>query len=1298
MLREMSVERTMKQVTTLKSGRSTLKTAFKISAIVMVLLALSAGGAYLWLIRHAEDLVRQFLLEESNGAIDLRTARISYHFRTHRLTLTDNTFLTRKERDKSYTITARKIECAMGPIFRIVRERRLIIDSILIEDPFIGIQRNLPASRRKISLPEELGRIYQLLERSLKNLSIQTFQLTHGSFRLDHSRDSIAPVEISGINLRLEGLRIPEGADRNRFMHSDRLLVETDRQSIQLPDGRHALSFRKFRLDTRDSMISLDSCRLTDRRDANSTGRFDLSFDTLLFRNLDLARLARENILKADSLACLRPDIRLSFGITSRTETATPAGRRKLQESVEQAVRQMTGHLDIGHIGVKQARIDITTTRNGRKSRYLSSGSDFTIDELVIPPQAPLKIGRFDFEIRNYTGYSSDSLFAIRFDSVQLRDRTVSLGRFTVRSTAKNSGSAWKEIRMKAFELKGVYWPALIFDNRVQALTATLVEPAIRLEANAAESGRKKNKGAFYAALNGFRKVLEMDSLLIRNGSVSVRTDNGASLDLNGFHSGVDIRAFLSSSNPTDLIGSLNGFSFSDGMLFNGVERITLQEGRYNRARQQLTLQEASFRDLIDPLVITAGGLVLDNPERTPDNRFKASTVAWSKADIRMDRTRKRPRNGDRNKPLLIGWQTTRGNNTTLDISTGETGMTTTVDRLQTGSVDIGAEGRPEIRDIALEGRDLRLELSRSRSRIGRYALEDGQWSKLEDIDLYFPVGDRRIQALVPRLMLKADLGSFLAEKPVVDSMRLEDPMFRFERMTGTAPKAGKSIPDLRVGNLDIVRAVLPRESVRIGDDLKLSGSIPHWGFRELSVHEGQLSIQMLQIGWDSLRAEKGPSVIAALNAGGRTAVLTDLRIKPATADSTTRWSGLLRRFDASKVSINNRTAAPDGSGSTSVYLENFGLGALNLGSDTRMDALSIARNQPALSLRAGLLRRSGGATNLEVTGLEWQQALRKLQWSGLSMIPLLDKYAFTKTLREQRDHITLRTSAGKADQVDLAAYLQDGTLRIRHLSTEDAELSFFRDRTLPPTTGIIKPLPAGLLRRISTPFAIDSLSIRNSVIAYEEINDRTGKTGFVQLKRTEGLIINLRNTDISPADSLSVSLRTRLMDTASLTIEYRESYIDTLHGFGLSLGIGRFSMPALNPILEPIASARIRRGRLDTVVMQATGNEYRAYGQMKMYYRDLNVQFLNRNDYERKTILTRLANFAANTILRKANLKRSGFIYAERLREKGFPNYWIRITLNGILTNAGIRSSSRQERRLRRSLKAGREPSPMLK
>jgi hypothetical protein len=1277
-----------------------LKVAFKISAAILILLALTAGGTYLWFLRHAEELVRQFLLEESNGAIDLRTQKVSYRFKTHRLILSGNSFVTRPEQDPSYTIRARQIECSMGSIYQIISEGRLIVDSILVDEPFIGIERTSPIKRRSISLPEEIGRIYQLMDKSLKNLSIEAFQIKNGNFRLDNAFDSIGPIDINGITLRLEGLRKQDGTDQQRFLLSDRLWVRTGRQSIQLPNGIHQLSFRSFLLDTREKIIVLDSCRLKDLRTRGEGGHLDLGFDTLQFRDLDLSLLARQNLLKADSTRCINPDINISFETRNQPATSTAAGRKKLQQNIESSVRRMTGHLEMNHIQVTNASINLTLTRNGKKSRYQSSGSDFTIDECSIPPvdSGSLRIARFDFEIRNYTGYSADSMYAIRFDSIQLRDKTLVLNRFSVRATSRNREADWREITMKAFELKNIFWPALLFEDRIQANTASLVEPSISLQTGGQDGARRKNKGAFFLALNGFRKNLTMDSLLIRNGSVTLQTDNGATLAMNGFHSGVDVNAFLSSNNPNDLIGSLNGFSFNDGVLANGDERIALGTGSYSRKLHQLTLGEAAYRNLLDPLLISAKGLVLGYPERTADNRFKARSVSWEEADIRMDRSQKLIKQSTRSTPLLFGWEETRGKQTTLDIVSGETSILTTVDRLRTGPVSITSEGKPDINDISLDGRNLRMELSRSRSRIGRYTLEDGRWSILRDIELYFPVGDRRIQTTVPKLMLKADLGSFLAEKPEVDSLRLEDPVFRFERMAGSSSRAVKKIPDLHVKNLEIIRAVLPKDPVRLGDDLKVSGRIPQWRFHDLMVRKGIMTIDMINIGWDSLRAEKGTAIISANNPGGRTTILTDISIDPPTPDRPTRWSAFLRRFDAAALSIIHRSTPENSATQSRTGMDRLSVTSLQMGSEVPMDAVSIARDQAALSLQIGHIMRSNITSEMEAKGIEWQQTSRKLRWASFSLTPTLDKYGFTKTLRTQQDHISLTSGPGIADHPDLAAFLKEGILRIRHLSAEEADLSFFRDRTLPPMTGIIKPLPAGLLRRLKAPFVIDSLTIRNSIISYEEINDRTGKTGFVQLKKTNGLLLNVRNTDISAGDSLSVTLRTRLMDTAALSIRYLESYSDTLHGFLLSLGIGRFNLPALNPILEPIASARIRRGRLDTVAMEAVGNEYRAYGEMKMYYRDLNLQFLNRNDYERKTLLTRLANFGANTILRKANLKRSGFIYAERIREKGFPNYWIRITLNGILTNAGIRSSSRQERRLRKSLRAGKLPSPTLK
>jgi hypothetical protein len=47
-----------------------------------------------------------------------------------------------------------------------------------------------------------------------------------------------------------------------------------------------------------------------------------------------------------------------------------------------------------------------------------------------------------------------------------------------------------------------------------------------------------------------------------------------------------------------------------------------------------------------------------------------------------------------------------------------------------------------------------------------------------------------------------------------------------------------------------------------------------------------------------------------------------------------------------------------------------------------------------------------------------------------------------------------------------------------------------------------------------------------------------------------------------------------------------------------------------------------------------------------------------------------------------------TGDIYAERLPEKGFPNYWIRILLNGALTNTGIRSNKKAEKKYHEGIK----------
>jgi hypothetical protein len=246
-----------------------------------------------------------------------------------------------------------------------------------------------------------------------------------------------------------------------------------------------------------------------------------------------------------------------------------------------------------------------------------------------------------------------------------------------------------------------------------------------------------------------------------------------------------------------------------------------------------------------------------------------------------------------------------------------------------------------------------------------------------------------------------------------------------------------------------------------------------------------------------------------------------------------------------------------------------------------------------------------------------------------------------------------------------------------------------YKDKRLPFDFSKTKPLPTAMIQHISRKIKIDSIRLNNTDITYEEFNEKTNKTGTVHLNRTELLVERVKNFDIEPTDSLMVSATTWLMDSAFLRLRFNESYTDTLHAFLLAIRARPFNLSALNPMLEPLVSAKIISGRVDTIRMNAIGREYVAHGKMQMYYHDLKAQYLNTEDKNVKTLKTRLINFAANDlILHHKNSRGYGEVYAERVRERSVINYWLKMAISGMVSSTGVKSNKKQVKKYRKSVK----------
>jgi hypothetical protein len=120
-----------------------------------------------------------------------------------------------------------------------------------------------------------------------------------------------------------------------------------------------------------------------------------------------------------------------------------------------------------------------------------------------------------------------------------------------------------------------------------------------------------------------------------------------------------------------------------------------------------------------------------------------------------------------------------------------------------------------------------------------------------------------------------------------------------------------------------------------------------------------------------------------------------------------------------------------------------------------------------------------------------------------------------------------------------------------------------------------------------------------------------------------------------------------------------------------------------------PLVSVKLLSGTLDTVTMRATGNEYMALGEMKMFYKDLKVQFLKRGSETKKSLLTGLVTFAANNfVLKRHNTRRTGTVYFPRNRERSIFNFWIKMALSGVASSVGAKKNKTYYRNYKRDMK----------
>ncbi|MGZ8558794.1 MAG: hypothetical protein ACXWWC_10690, partial [Chitinophagaceae bacterium] len=355
----------------------------KINAFILGVLLVLTTAFHFWFVRHAAGLLEDMVGSQSNNKLKLKVHKFKFNWFTYDMELRKAVlYSTDDSATTAYQFSIDKINITVKEILPLVFENKIFIDSIHLLNPDIRVTRlrsikdTTASADTSLSLPQEMGKIYNSIQDALQVLKVDGFQIDNGKFSLINKVSPHArPVVITNINFRLDNLQVDTTipASEQKILFSDNVALRTHNQNILFPDGRHRLSFSNFRINIQSRMVEFDSCTIVATKGDSTSNTFSIFFDKLQMTNIDFATLYHNEIIKADSVYCINPRFRLDVSLEKKT------GPAKSFPKLDELIQELTGEMQLAFVVVENGSFDINTMRDGRPSSFTSDNNNFEL-------------------------------------------------------------------------------------------------------------------------------------------------------------------------------------------------------------------------------------------------------------------------------------------------------------------------------------------------------------------------------------------------------------------------------------------------------------------------------------------------------------------------------------------------------------------------------------------------------------------------------------------------------------------------------------------------------------------------------------------------------------------------------------------------------------------------------------------------------------------------------------------------------------------------------------------------------
>jgi len=1262
-----------KSFRTLTAKRISLK-FLKITAFILGGILLLMTAFHIWFINHAERLVEDMVSTQSNGKLKLKVDKFKFNWFNYKMDLRKGIFYsTDTAAATAYQFSVAKIDIRVKEILPLVFEKKILIDSIHLLNPDIRVIRlrsvkdSTTSADTSLSLPQEMGRIYNSIQDALKVLKVDRFQIDNGKFSLINKiRPDDPPVIITNINFHLDNLQVDttQPAGKQKILFSDNVALHTHNQNILFPDGRHRLSFSHFRINILNRMVEFDSCTIVATKGDSAANSFRIFFDKLQMTNIDFGMLYHNEIIKADSVYCINPRFRLDVDLEKRI------GPAKSIPKLDELIQELTGDMQLAFVVVENGSFDINTMREGRPSSFTSDHNNFELQGLRIKKDEPkpLTVEKFVMAIRNYENFLRDSSYSIRFDSILLYNNRISLSNFSYQELQNNKPI--NSLRMPQFELQGLSWDELVFEQKLKAQKVTLYRPVI--DYTIADNKRYKAQDIFQT-LAGIGNFMQLENLDINDGQINLIFKNNARLQLENANMSVLGKQLVGSRKLQNIQRSVTKLFFKKGSFQTGDITANLTDVNFTGGEQN-QLQAGNIhvknKNVLD---INAGSVAINSVIINDDiQQTVVNGISWDRATIMLASFP----GLTRSSVPVFNLKKIKGGNTNIVANEGAKKLSLFFHQLEADELSTNADRKPYIVGLRASGNDFHIDNGITALTIKTLRFSDHQLSAFENIRYKSSDNNGSINISIPKLELTPDLNAIISGRITAADINIFNPVAHINLVKNNS--TANKWPEAKIGKLSIHDPVFQFSHTNENGLSKLNwkGNGKVLKLTDLVVTNDpsrQVSAEKIQLDLQDFLYTNAKGKTFDAGEGKLVMQVNKLNVHPNEAGAWD-WKAIITSLDAKKFTIDSL-----GKRAGKLKIESAKLTNFSVSSTLLLNLRELIRHNTSFHLRdvTGSYHNDDDQFNWYNTA--YDKNTKNFSADSFSYQPTKDRETFIASSPYQRDYLTAKTGAIHIGPFDIDSYTKDTVLKMGVVNITNGFLNDYRDKRKPRKPGNIRLLPVNLVKKIPAQLLIDTVKLNNAFVEYEEISEKTNAAGKITVAKLDSRITHFRNYDLSATDSLHIIANGLLEKNIATKLDYKESYTDSLGGFLMTAQMDSADLTILNPILKPLASAELQSGQLDSMTMRIVGREAFATGEMKMAYANLKVNVITHG--KKRGLLT----FFANSLIKNNNTEKTGTIFFKRLRDRSAINYLVKITFSGISSSIGIKKNNKLYRRYKK-------------